>query len=66
VLLHELGHVFAARRYGVKMRALAVWRHRNVERMPDKPSEELIVALAGPAVNVVIAAALLVRRCVSM
>ncbi len=61
VLLHEFGHIFTARAFGVRtpdVILLPIGGVSRLERIPEKPSEEFLIAIAGPAVNVAIAAVL--------
>lgn len=63
VVLHELGHARMASRFGVRTLDIIISPIGGIARLmriPEKPREELLIALAGPAVNLVIASVLFI------
>lgn len=62
VILHELGHALTAKRHGVRVPRillLPIGGMAEFDRIPRRPSQEMLITLAGPAVNFILVAALL-------
>ena len=61
ILLHEIGHTLVARRSGIQVHSIVLWPLGGIatlDRIPEKPLDALLIALAGPLVNLVLGAGL--------
>ena len=63
VALHEFGHAFVASLFGIKAKnivLLPIGGVASIEKFPDNPAQELAISIAGPLVNILIAAVLII------